>query len=149
MADFTERFSEIYFVQVGLHSANRAAGVYQTPWLDMSTYHRAAFLLDVGTMAAGSTVDMIIQEATSNAGAGVQAIAGKAITQLTQAGGDGDDWVIIELRSEEMDENNAYRFVRAQVTVAAAASQISLWTLGGGVDRYPPVPTTNVTEIVD
>lgn len=148
MSSFTERFSEVNAVLGGLHADQRAAGNYNTAWVAMNNYHRAVILIDVGPMAAGATLNVILQEATDAAGAGVQAIAGKAITQLTQAGGDQNDWVMIELRSEELDENNAYAFIRAQVTVAAAAVDLSVWILGT-VPRYPPVPITNVTEIVD
>lgn len=148
MTSFTQRFSEGNFVAGGLHSVNRVAGVYQTPWLDMSEFHRAYFLINVGVMAATATLDAIVQEATDNTGTGVQAIAGKAITQLTQAGGDGNDWLIMELRAEEMDENNAYDNVRAQLTIANAAVLCSVWVFGT-VSRFPPVSVANVTEIID
>ena len=115
MSSFTERFSEVNAVLGGLHADQRVAGNYNTAWVAMNNYHRAVVLIDVGPMAAGATLDVLLQEATDAAGAGVQAIAGKAITQLTQAGGDQNDWVMIELRSEELDENNAYAFIRAQV----------------------------------
>jgi len=145
---FTERFSEGAAVLAGLHSANRAAGNHNTAWVDMENYHRAVVLIDVGAMTQGATFDLILQEATDATGAGAQAIAGKAVTQLTQAGGDGNDWLMVELRSEEMDENNAYKFIRAQLTIANANVQCSVWVLGI-VGRYPPVPLTNVTEVID
>lgn len=145
MSSFTERFSEVNAFITRLDADNRAAGNYNTAWAQVSEYHRQAVILIVGGMAAGATVDLIVQEATDNAGAGVQAVAGKAITQLTQAGGDGNDVVVIEMRSEELTPG--YDFIRAQLTVAAAAVDVAILVLGT-VPRYPPVPITNLTEVV-
>jgi hypothetical protein len=143
---FTERFSEVNRVFGGLNADQRAAGNYNTAWSDVSEHHRAAILLNVGPMAAGATLDLIVQEAQDNAGTGVQAIAGKAITQLTQAGGDQNDFVIIEVRMEELTPG--YGFIRAQLTVAVDAVDLGVWVLGT-IPRYPPVPLTLVTEVVD
>ncbi len=148
MPEFTMRWTEREALLADLDADAYAAGVYNTAWVDMSVYHRLVVLLNVGDMVQASTVDLLLQEATDAAGAGAQAIAGKAITQLTQAGGDGDDVCIIELRSEELDENNAYRFVRAVLTIGAAGSDAALFVIGT-VARYMPVPTTNLTEIID
>ena len=145
---YTMRWTEREATLAVIDADAYAIGVYNTAWADMSVYHRAVAFLNVGDMAQGSTVDLLLQEATDAAGAGAQAIAGKAITQLTQAGGDGDDICIIELRSEELDENNAFRFVRAVLTVAGGASDAFVLVLGT-VPRYLPVPVANVTEIID
>lgn len=143
---FTERFTEANAYISSLHVDNRAAGNYNTPWASVSTYHRQAVQLFVGGMAAGATVNLIVQEATDATGTGVQAIAGKAITQLTQAGGDGNDIVVIEIRSEELTDG--YDFIRAQLTVAVDAVDVGVYILGT-IPRYKPVPVTNVTEVVD
>ena len=142
---YTEQFSEVNAVLETLDSDARAAGNYNTGWVSVSTYHRQAIILNTGDMAQGATLDLIIQEATDVAGAGVLAIAGKAITQLTQAGGDGNDTVVIEVRSEELTPG--YSFIRAQATVANAAVDMAVIVLGI-IPRYPPVPLTNVTEVV-
>ena len=142
---YTERFSEVSAILGPLYPDARAAGNYNSAWASVSTYHRQGVILIVGEMAQGATLDLIIQEAQDAAGAGVLAIAGKAITQLTQAGGDGNDVVIIEVRSEELTPG--YDFIRAQVTVANAAVDLAVIPLGI-IPRYPPVPLTNVTEVV-
>ena len=87
-------------------------------------------------------------QATSAAGADAKIIAGKAITQLTQAGGDGGDLVAIELRTEELDVNGEFAYVAAIVTVGNAASELSAVLLLG-CTNYAPVPVTAWTEIVD
>jgi hypothetical protein len=142
---YTERFSEVHQVGAELLLQNRAAAVYQSAWFNMSIHHRFAYVLQVGVIAAAGTVDLILQEAQDATGTGAAAIAGKAITQLTQAGGDGNDVVMIELRTEEMTPG--FDFVRAQLTVGGNTAFTG--GLGYGIiNRFAPVATTLVTEIV-
>jgi len=142
---YTVEFSEVHQVGAELYPDNMAAAVHQSAWFDMSIHHRAACILMVGDMGQGATVDLVLQEASDNAGTGAVNIAGKAIAQLTQAGGDGNDVCIIELRTEEMTPG--FDFVRAVLTIANAAVDASLITFGI-VNRYAPVATALVTEIV-
>ncbi len=142
---YTEEFSEVHQVGAELYPANRAVAVYQTAWFNMQIHHRLACVLKVGVIAAAGTVDLVLQEAQDAAGTGAANIAGKGITQLTQAGGDGNDVVIIELRTEEMTPG--FDFVRAQLTVAGNTAYTDV-TCYGIVNRYAPVATTLVTEIV-
>lgn len=146
---YTERFTEVHELGGVLFPAGRVVGVYNTPWLDMENHHRAEALLFTGVMTQGSTVDMILQEAQDNAGTGAQAILGKAIVQLNQALGDGNDSCIIELRTIEMTQNTPvpYKFIRAQITVANAATEICAAVLRS-IPRYPPVPVTAWSQII-
>jgi len=96
-------------------------------------------------IAAAGTVNLLLQEAQDNVGTGAANIAGKTITQLTQAGGDGNDVCIIELRTEEMTPG--FQFVRAVLTIAGNTA----FTAGlgyGVVNRFAPVATGLVTEII-
>jgi hypothetical protein len=113
---YTVRFSEVHQVGCELLVQNRAAAVYQSAWFDLSIHHRFVYVLQTGVLAAGATVDLVLQEADDATGTNAANIAGKAITQLTQAGGDVNDLVMIELRTEEMTPDR--RFVRAVLTVA-------------------------------
>jgi hypothetical protein len=142
---YTERFSEVHQVGAELYPDNLAAAVHQSAWFNMSIHHRAACVLMVGEMGQGATVDLILQEAQDAAGTGAAAIAGKAITQLTQAGGDGNDVCIIELRTEEMTPG--FDFVRAVLTIGNAAVDASVITFGI-INRFAPVATTLVTEVI-
>jgi len=113
----------------------------------VESYHRLWFELNVGEMQATATLDAGLMQSTSAAGAGNKAITGKTITQLTQAGGDGDGLVCIELQTEELDVDGGFCYVNYYITVAAAAVECSA-VLYGCSSRYMPVPTTNWTEIV-
>ena len=142
---YTNEFSEVHQVGAELLLQNRAIAVYQSAWFDLSIHHRFAYVLQVGVIAAAGTVDLVLQEADDVIGTNVANIAGKAITQLTQAAGDGDDVCIIELRTEEMTPDR--RFVRAVLTIAGNTAFTG--GLGYGVvNRFAPVSEALVTEVV-
>lgn len=145
---YTNRYTEVEELGGVLHPANRAIGTYNTAWTTMSNFQRLIAVLDAGTIAAAGTVDMLLQQATDATGTGAKAIAGKAITQLTQAGADSNDVCAIELRTEELDVDNQFEYVRAQLIVAGntAYTCVHVWKHVAG---YPPVSVTPLTEVVD
>lgn len=128
---------------------SNGAGTYTTGWVDMGQYEALQAIIATGTLGVNATVDAKLQQATSNAGAGVKDISGKAITQLTQAGTDkSNKQAVINLRSEELDVNGGFEFVRLSITVAVAASDI-LGLIFGHYARYaPPTPATSVDQTV-
>ena len=137
---WTERQNVLAVIHPDLH-----LGTYYTPWVDMQIYHKLVALLIVGDITATGTVDLELQEATSAGGAGGKAIVGKAITQLTQAGGDSDDVCAINLRGEEMDAANDFRYVRARLDVLVANANACVLLLSD----YPtsaPVTQAGYTE---
>lgn len=145
---YTQRFTENYQL-AGADADAYAIGVY-TPFtfVSMANNQRAVLLLHVGDMEQGATVDLALLQATTAAAGDAKAITGKAITQLTQAGGDAGSNVCIELRTEEMDVDGGFTYVGAQLTVAGGAVDIGLFALLGGTNQAP-VPTTAWDEIVD
>jgi len=147
MSDYTARLSEQLYPLDVEHADSQDAGTHNGTWVAVSTYHRVWFVLDVGDMAQGATLDAGIQQATTTGGAGAKAITGKTITQLAQADGDGGDLVCIELQTEELDVDGGFDCVRFYVTVANAAVEYSA-ILYGCSPRFLPVPTTNWEEIV-
>jgi hypothetical protein len=142
---YTQRFSEGFDPLLTEFADSRGPVNFQSAWADMETYHRGYLLLNVGEMQAGATLDCELWEAQDNIGTGAALIAGKAITQLTQAGLDGDDLVGIELRTEEMTPGT--KFVQVRVTIAGAAVEFA-YTYFGFISRFEPVPTTAYTQIV-
>jgi len=138
----TERMELLAVIHPDLHQ-----GTYYTPWIDMSGRHKALAVLLVGDMGQACTIDLELHEAQDNAGTGAAAIAGKAITQLTQAGGDGDDACAINLRTEEMNAAANYNHIRARLDVLVASANVSLLILGN-VPRYASVAQAAWTEAV-
>lgn len=151
---YTERLSEAVYPLAIEYADSQAIGAHAGAWVNVSLYHRLWLVVNVGEMQAGATLDAALQQATTTAGAGVKAIlaknqvTNKAITQLTQAGGDGDDLVCIELQTEEMDVTNLFDCVRFVITIAGAAVEYAA-VLYGCISRHKAVPTTNWTEIID
>ena len=145
---YTYNFTEVHEPGGALVPTSRAAAVYTTTWLSMNNHQRAVFLVLTGAMAANSTVDFAVQQAQDAAGTGAKALTpAKAITQLTQAGGDGDDSVVVEIRTEELDVDGGFDYIRGVLTVAGGAVLTAVFPLRG-CSNYPPVPTTGWTEIV-
>ena len=129
-------------------------GTTVTPYVSLSGYHRAHLDILVGTMAAGATLDCQLLQAQDALGTNAKVIANKAgtgnkaITQLTQAGGDGNELLRIELQTEELDVDGGFDFIAAQLVVAVN-TVAAAGVLYGCIARYKPTPTTNWTEIVD
>jgi len=145
---YTHRFTEVHEIEDYLVPAVKTAAAYTTAYVSLANHQRVFYILVTGTMVAASTVDLQIWQATSAAGAGAKVIAGKAITQLTQAGGDGDDICGIEVRTEELDVDGGFDHVAAILTVGVDSCAATLLPLYG-CSNYTPVPVTNWTEIID
>jgi len=145
---YTNRFTEVWELW-GADADTYAIGVHQPAlYRSLGNHQRAVLIVNVGTIAAGGTVDIALTQATDAAGTGAKAIAGKAITQLTQAGGDSGSTIAIELRTEELDVDGGFSFVGGAVTVAGNTAEVGLFALLG-CSNYVPVSTAAWTEIVD
>lgn len=147
MADYTSRISERLCPLEWENADSIAVGTHNGTWVLMENYHRAWLFLNVGDMTAGASLDVKLQEATDNIGTGVQDITGKAITQMLQASGHGDDLLCIELQTEEMDAANNYDYLRVQTYVGGAAVEYS-YCLFGCDTRFAPPSVANWHEVV-
>ena len=145
---YTERWTEVCYPLAIEYSDDLGPAATASAYVSFANYHRGILIINVGDMGQTATLDALLQQATTTAGAGVKAITGKAITQLTQAGGDGNDLVAIEFRTEELDVANGFDCVRFVITTGVAAVEYGAMLLGI-VSRFDPVPTTNWTEIID
>ena len=144
---YTARVSEQVCPLFTFYPDDRGPGVHLTDYVSLATYHRAWLVLEVGDMGALSTVDCLLLQATDTAGTDAKVIAGKAITQLTQAGGDASSLVCIELQTEELDVDNSFDCIAAYITTAVNTVIFSA-TIYGVETRFGAVPTTEWAEIV-
>lgn len=145
--EYTHRFTEVWEL-LGADADEYTPDTYDVlTYRPLGNHQRAVLIMHVGDMGAGATVDLQLLQATDAAGADAKAITGKSITQLTQAGGDAGSTVAIEVRAEELDVNNGFAFIGAELTVANANCDIGIVALAG-CSNYAPVATTNWTEIV-
>lgn len=120
---------------VGSIDPQSANAVQTSGWIDATTFHNFMAVVKVGALGAGATVDAKIQQATSAAGAGAKDVAGRAITQLSKATPDDNKQVEINLKQEDLDFNNGFKFFRLSITPAVAASLID-GTVYGFDPRY-------------
>ena len=112
------------------------ATVVTAGFVDMGLFEQALAVLEVGALTATSVVSAKLEQALDDVGTGVKDITGKAITNLTAAGSDDNKQVKIDVRSDELDVNNDFRFVRLSVTVATANAALAA-QLFGFEARYP------------
>lgn len=119
-------------------------------YVDMAKYERIVAVLSVGAMTTNATLDADVEITTDGVSAGLHTL--KSITQLTEAGGDGDQEILIEIRAEELSNPSGapadeYRYVNIEVTPATAAVILGLHVFGFA-SRLEPVATTLWQEIV-
>lgn len=146
MSTYCEKVYEKFYPLDILYPANRSVAE-ATNWCSLRDYHRAWVVLNVGVIAATTTIDLALQQATTTAGAGVKALVpAKAITQLTDT--DDNCIVCIELQTEELDVDGGFDCIRAVLTTAVSTAYSSL-VLYGVESRFLAVPTTNWQETVN
>lgn len=106
-------------------------------------------LVQAGVTASGGTIDAKLEQAKTSGGGSAKDITGKAITQLTAANGNaGPRDAIINCRSDELDVDNGFCYVRLTITCATAASLISGAILGHDARYQPADDVATVAQVV-
>lgn len=163
MAGMTECLYEILKVDGDavaciLPPQNLGAGATTTPTIDMSTYRRVLFAVLGGASANNNdTLDIVVHQCTqaNDAGGDAKVLAGKrgskVVPQVLSGAGFAtlNDLWLIEVRAEEMDVNNGFGFLLLSITVSAGDTWYLAAVAIRDVRGYEPVPTTNVTLVVD
>ena len=117
--------SDLATIVAKLDPVSQGAATVTTGWVRASDWYRLLAVLSVGAMTATGTIDAKLQQATDGSGTGAKDVTGSAITQLTQASGDSNKIVAINLDVSKLDIANDFDYVRLSITVAVAASLIS------------------------
>ena len=121
-------------------------GTLTTGWIDMAALRGLMAVIMVGDLGTSATIDAKFEQATSSGGAGAKDVTAKAITQLTQAGTDSNKQAVINLRAEELDRNNGFRYARLSMATGTAASDSAAVVLGFNA-RYGPASDSNVATV--
>jgi len=145
---YTERFSETHYPLLQECPDSLGPAATASAYVSMANYHRGIFVIHVGDIGQAGTIDAQVYQATDTSGTGQKVVTGKAITQLTQAGGDGNQIVAIEIRTEELDVTGGFDCVKILITTGVAASEYG-FIFYGVVSRFEPVPVTTWTEVID
>jgi hypothetical protein len=135
-----------------------AAGAQNSDWCDMAKFDQLMAILLLGEWDSTSTIDFKLTQATSSGGAGEKDITDKAITQIVSGSpAVFDKQAIINLRAQEMDIENGFRFVRAVATTAdsnspadspAATYDYGAVLLGFGA-RYGPAYDNDLASVAE
>jgi hypothetical protein len=144
----SENFSEIHEVlaTIAPTTANGTVAAHGTGYFDMAEFHRVFVFVQVGEPgAAGSTIDIAVNEATDLDGTGEQAIAALAATQIDN--GDTGAYVGMEIRQEDLSQHDGYHCINVVATVGTNTYTFSLAALGY-VARYDPADVTGYAELI-
>lgn len=147
---YTERFTEVHYPLVGLAPVVTSAGAEViSSYVSLANYHRAVLVVHLGAVAAGGTVQFRLLQAQNTAGLNAKGIPTTAtqdkITTVLTAADTG--WVVIELRTEELDVAGGFDCVAFGYDTDTNTFALEA-TLYGIISRFDPVPTTNYNEIV-
>ena len=124
------------------------AGTINTGWLDAGDVDSFLAMIMAGTMETGSTIDAKFEQAKDSSGTDAKDVDGKAITQLTEAGGDSDKQALINCMIDDLDVENGFSHVRLSLTVAAAASDSAAFVIGLDARYQPASHVASVAEVV-
>lgn len=127
--------------------SNAAAGTTNSSGIDLQKFRRAIFLIEVGAMAASSTLDAKLQSCVlANFASGVHSMTGGAITQIANTS--NNVIVSIETTDEAAEKQNpGDRYIRLQCVVTTAAVNYSAIGLGGEAQHKPASNQTNTTTV--
>jgi len=120
------------------------------PWLDLANYDKVMFVIMGGDCAnIGDTLDALVNQATSAAGANTKPIIGKAITTVTSTATTQNDMWFIHVDISELDVDAYFAFVQLEITISANDT----WYIAAFCLReqavFEPVSMTRVTELID
>lgn len=107
-----------------------SANTYVSDYASFEYFDEMLAVVTVGDIGTSGTVNGKLRQATSSTGASVKDITSKAITALTQAGTDSDKQALINLRADELDLANGFKFVCISLTNATASADMGAVLLG-------------------
>lgn len=115
---------------VGVVNPQSASSVQTSGWIDATKFHKFMAIILAGALGSSATVDAKLEQATASDGTGAKDVTSKSITQLTKAGTDDNKQVVVNLKQEDLDFANGFKFFRLSITPATAACLISGVVLG-------------------
>ena len=136
--------SEGIAVLASLKPASVNAGTAVVGPVNMTGFQRLLFVLDIGVIAGGSTIDAKVQTSATSGGTYAD-LANSSITQVTVSA--SGKVVEVEVKAETVAAAGVGPWVQLLVTVGTAACIISGKCLSGHVP-YAPASDNNVAAVV-
>ena len=128
-----------------IHPDALDVGIHVSNAVSLQQFGNALFVVCVGSLGGGGTVDFVLQEAESETGTFVN-MATKCMTQLNQTSGDHFKQAIIEVRADELSPGKS--FVRGVVTVGTSNCNVSMVCFGGD-PRFAPAGDQMLPSLVE
>jgi hypothetical protein len=125
-----------------------APGTVTSGWIKASDYPQFLAAVQVGDFVTSGVLDAKLEQATSAAGAGAKDVTGSAITQLTEAGGDDDKIVLINIDPRKLDVENEFDYFRLSMTGGVADVEVAGLILGLSARYGLGVHIAAVDEVV-
>lgn len=120
------------------------ASTVEGAWIDLADFDSVMGIILFGTAGSSATLDAKFEQATSSGGAGAKDITGKSVTQMLVS----DKQAIVNVRSDELDVAGGFAFVRFELTVAVATSDVCAIVLG--LDgRHQPASDNDASSVVE
>lgn len=141
-----QRMFESLAVVATAGPVSQAAGTLDTDVIDMQRWQRVLFIFQTGVLTATNTTDFAIF-ASATSGGTYAAVAGKAITQLLAAGGNGR-CAMVEIDAKDLLALGK-RYIKGRVTVATAAGLVSVIALGTNNRSEPYAATEDDADLVE
>lgn len=117
---------------VGTVDPQSASSVKTSGWIDATTFHNFLAMIMVGAIGDGATLNGKLQQATDSGGTGAKDVTGKAMTQLSGdiTPPDSSKQVLLDLKQEDLDFANGFKWFRLSITPATAATLIGGIVMG-------------------
>lgn len=127
---YTEQLSQgVVPAAAPIHPAATAVGTADTGGIDLLKFRRAYFVLQVGGVGAGATVDAKLQESADNVS--FADISSTSLTQIVAA----NKIATLEIRAGQV--SSGQRYVRCHVTVGVGTVTLGCVPYGGEAVHKP------------
>lgn len=146
----SERIAVVGSVDPDAYTAASPNSSYSTGWVDASKWHSFLAIIQAGDLGSGAELDAKLEQATTSGGGGAKDVTGKAMTQISQADSPNpsNSQILLNCRTEELDVEGGFDYVRLTLTVGDATSDLSGILLG--VDpRFGPASDHDLASVVE
>lgn len=123
-----------------LAPAVHAAGDHATTGIDMSLFETALFCATVGAFGTGAAAEIQLEQATTAAFADAKALRDPVTLAASTP-------VQISLRSDELDVNGNFRYVRAVLSNTTETVTAGIVGLGMNARYQPATPLTGTIVV--
>jgi hypothetical protein len=128
--------------------ATLTTGAHSSAWVSMVAFEAMMVSILAGALGTNATLDAKLQQASDASGTGVKDIAGKAITQLTEAGGDSLKQAVINVRADDLDVVNGFTHIRLLTTIGVASS-VAGAVIHGFYPHYGPASDNDASTVLE